>query len=67
MSAIGELTSTLLNVARGGIGLVAGYGIVKFIEGRASEDVKTSNDGLAITLVACFIEALTFAVEKILT
>ena len=66
MSAIGELTSILLNVARAGIGLVAGYGIVKFIEGRANEDPKTSSEGLTIALVACFIEALTFAVEKIL-
>jgi len=67
MSAIGELTSTILTVARGGIGLVAGYGIVKFVEGRANEDPKTSSEGLTIALVACFIEALTFAVEKILT
>lgn len=67
LSPIGELTSIILNVARGGIGLCAAYGIIQMVKGKADDDPKTFSDGLSKVIVSMSILSITVAVQLALT
>ena len=67
LSPIGKLTSIILNVARGGIGLCAAYGIIQMVKGKADDDPKTFSDGLSKVIVSRSILSITVAVQLALT
>lgn len=67
MSAIGQLTSTILTFSRAGLGIMAGYGIVKMIKGRSDEDAREFSDGLSLSLVGAVLICVTVAVKKYLS
>ncbi|MBE6852679.1 MAG: hypothetical protein E7505_04300 [Ruminococcus sp.] len=67
MSAIGQLTKTILDFSQGGLGLIAAYGVVKIIKGRADDDPRSVTEGFTMTLISVVIIAVIDVIKLNLT